>query len=143
MKRKRGYGSVERMGKAMASEKKHGKKARKKAKKFASYMQSELMIVFIVILLITAVMIGRVTYINRKDGERYEKRVLSQQSYVSSTVAYRRGSIVDRNGTVLASSDLVYNLILDAVILLEKEESLKDEKYEDGTSKQYMIRDAI
>lgn len=106
-------------------------------------MQSKLMFVFVVIMLVAAVLIGRLTYINRKNGERYEKRVLSQQSYTSSVVPYRRGSIVDRNGTVLASSDLVYNLILDAKLILEKEETLKNEKYEDGTSKQYMIRDAV
>ena len=34
-------------------------------------------------------------------------------SYDSRTIPYRRGDIVDRNGTYLATSEKVYNLILD------------------------------
>lgn len=85
-------------------------------------MQGKLLFVFSLLLVAVAVMIGRLTYVNRKDGVRFEKRVLSQQSYTSSVVPYRRGSITDRNGTVLATSDRVYNLILDAKIMLEDEE---------------------
>lgn len=99
----------------------------KKNKKFTSRMQANLLLVFCVILVIMFVLIGRIMYINREDGERYAKRVLSQQSYVSSTIPYKRGSIVDRNGVVLASSNKVYNVILDPKILLT------DEKYMEPT----------
>ena len=122
---------------------------RKKKKRFMRYMQGKLMVVFMIVLLAAGGLIGRITYINRKDGERYEKRVLSQQSYTSSTVPYQRGSITDRNGTVLASSDLMYNLILDAKLILQKEESLAEQTEEDiaagkdEITNQYMIRDAV
>ncbi len=122
---------------------------RKKKKRFMRYMQGKLMVVFMIVLLAAGGLIGRITYINRKDGERYEKRVLSQQSYTSSTVPYQRGSITDRNGTVLASSDLMYNLILDAKLILQKEESLAEQAEKDiadgkdEITNQYMIRDAV
>ncbi|HKL80840.1 MAG TPA: penicillin-binding protein 2, partial [Mobilitalea sp.] len=47
------------------------------------------------------------------DGDRYAKQVLSRQSYVSAVLPYKRGDILDRNGTVLARSELQYRLILD------------------------------
>ena len=50
----------------------------------------------------------------KNNNEEYTKIVLSQRStYDSRTIPYRRGDIVDRNGTYLATSDKVYNLILD------------------------------
>ncbi len=112
-------------------------------------MQNKLMTVFIIVLLAAAGLIGRLTYINRMDGERYERRVLSQQSYTSSVVPYKRGTITDRNGTVLASSDLMYNLILDARLILEQEEELAEQAQEDiaegkeEITNQYLIRDAV
>ena len=53
---------------------------RKKTKRFLRYMQGKLMVDFMIVLLAAGGLIGRITYINRKDGERYEKRVLYQQS---------------------------------------------------------------
>ncbi len=56
-------------------------------------------------------------YINYTSGEKYEKKVLSMQSYDSVTIPYQRGDIVDRNGTVLATSVAVYNVILDCSVM--------------------------
>lgn len=97
----------------------------KKIKKFTSRMQAKLMLVFCVLLMVMVALIVRLIYINNKDGERYEKRVLSQQSYVSSTIPYKRGSILDRNGVVLAASTKVYNVILDPKIILTDEDYLE------------------
>lgn len=48
-------------------------------------------------------------------NEEYSRKVLNQRStYNSRTLPYRRGDIVDRNGTYLATSNKVYNLIIDA-----------------------------
>lgn len=102
---------------------------KKKIKKFTSRMQAKLLLVFCVLLALMVTLIGRLIYLNHKDGARYEKRVLSQQSYVSSTKPFKRGSIVDSNGTVLASSDKVYNVILDPKIIS------MDEDYIDPTLK--------
>lgn len=98
----------------------------KKRKSFTHKMQAKLLLVFCVIIIALIALIGRLVYLNQKDGEKYAKRVLSQQTYTSSTIPYRRGSILDRKGTVLAASQKVYHLILDVkYMLLEKEDNLE------------------
>jgi stage V sporulation protein D (sporulation-specific penicillin-binding protein) len=89
-----------------------------KIKIFNSRMQARLLLVFCVITLLLAGLIGRLIYITQTDGERYAKQVLSRQSYVSGVLPYKRGEILDRNGTVLARSELRYRLILDPQNLL-------------------------
>ncbi len=69
------------------------------------------------------VLIGRLMYIEHTSGSRYEKIVLSQLEYDSSTIPYKRGDIVDSKGTVLATSVDVYNVILDAKLLNGDEEN--------------------
>lgn len=54
--------------------------------------------------------------------EKYTKVVLDQQQYDSRVIPFRRGDIVDRNGTKLATSERVYNVILDVKAMLEKDE---------------------
>lgn len=56
-------------------------------------------------------------YINYTSGEKYEKKVLSLQNYDSVTIPYQRGDIVDRNGTIMATSVAVYNVILDCSVM--------------------------
>ena len=72
--------------------------------------------------------IVRLVYINRVSGEQYKKRVLAQQDTKSQTLPYKRGDIYDRNGTVLATSEKVYNLILDPGVLWKNydEDAKKD-----------------
>lgn len=82
-------------------------------KKFSSRMQARLLLVFCVITLFLVALMGRLIYIMQADGERYAKHILSRQSYVSAVLPYKRGDILDRNGTVLARSELQYRLIID------------------------------
>ena len=77
-------------------------------------MQAKLVVLFIAVLLAFAVLILRLFMINRNNGNEYKKQVLSQRSYDSREIPYKRGSITDRNGTVLATSELIYNVIVDA-----------------------------
>ncbi|SES62400.1 peptidoglycan D,D-transpeptidase FtsI family protein [[Clostridium] polysaccharolyticum] len=86
---------------------------KKKKKKFGLFMQQNLLAVFLIVLLAFVGLIVRLVYLNYSVGDKYEKRVLSQQTYMSNAIAFKRGSILDRNGTVLAESIRVYNLILD------------------------------
>lgn len=88
-------------------------------------MQAKLLLVFCVIIIALIGLISRLVYLNRKDGEKYAKRVLSQQTYTSSILPYRRGSILDRKGTVLATSQKVYHLILDVKYMLLEKENLE------------------
>lgn len=57
-------------------------------------------------------------------GERYKRIVLNQQEYSSLTIPYKRGDIVDRNGTILATSMDVYNVILDCKVLNAKKDCI-------------------
>lgn len=100
----------------------------RKLRKFNSRMQASLLLVFCIIIIVFLVLIGRLFYLNNTDGDRYTKKVLSQQTYSYSTIPYKRGTITDRNGTVLAKSVKVYNLILDPYVMLEKEEYLEPTK---------------
>lgn len=76
-------------------------------------MQIKLLAVFAFVLLALVILLVRITYIITTKGNTYAKQVLSQQSYDSQTIPYRRGEILDRNGVILAKSDRVYNLIMD------------------------------
>ena len=68
----------------------------------------------IALLALVSLLVG-ITVINAKFGNKYTQQVLSQsqQQYTNKTLPFKRGSITDRNGTMLANSVKVYNLILD------------------------------
>lgn len=82
-------------------------------------MKRKLALLFVVIVLILIGIIIRLMYISKVSGEQYTKKVLVQQDTNSITLPYKRGDIYDRNGTVLATSEKVYNLILDPGVLWE------------------------
>ena len=88
-------------------------------------MQASLLLVFCVVTILMVGLMVRLIYLTNTDGERYAKHVLSRDTYVSNVLPYKRGSIIDRNGTVLAQSELQYRLILDAKRLNEKPEALE------------------
>ena len=75
-------------------------------------MQKKLVLLFAGIVLAFALLVGRITYINAFNGDKYSKIVLDQQQYQSRMIPFKRGDIVDRNGTKLATSQRVYNVIL-------------------------------
>lgn len=85
-------------------------------------MQKKLVMLFIAIVLAFVGLIGRTTYINATNGEKYTKIVLDQQQYNSRIIPFKRGDILDRNGTVIATSERVYNVILDAYVMLSKDD---------------------
>lgn len=93
--------------------------------KFTSKMQKKLVVLFMLVLLAFAGLFYRLYTITRDNGEKYKKQVLSQQEYDSTTIPYKRGSILDANGSVLAASEKVYNVILDSVAITDKEEYLE------------------
>ena len=70
---------------------------------------------FGVVLLALVCLLARITYINATNGNKYSRQVLSQaqQRYESNVLPARRGDIYDRNGNILATSNKVYNVILD------------------------------
>ena len=88
-------------------------------------IQGKLVVLIIFVLLAFAGLGLKLLFINMTKGEQYKKTVLSQQSYDSITIPYKRGDILDSNGNKLATSDKVYNLIIDAKQLLSKEDYLE------------------
>lgn len=102
-------------------------KKKRRPKIFTKTMKKKLLIVFLMVVLFLAVLIGRLIYIQRHKGEEYEKRVLSQQGYQSQTIPYQRGDILDSRGTILATSVDVYNVVLDCKLINE------DKKYIQST----------
>ena len=92
----------------------NGRRHKRGPRRFNHKMQAKLVVLFIAVLLAFAVLILRLLMINRNNGNEYKKQVLSQRSYDSREIPYKRGSITDRNGTVLATSELIYNVIVDA-----------------------------
>ena len=93
-------------------------------KKFPVRMQRKLVMLFMAIILAFVALVGRVTYINVTRGSSYTKIVLDQQNYSSRVIPYKRGDIVDRNGTRIATSERVYNVILDVVVLMSDEKNI-------------------
>lgn len=104
-------------------------KRKRKPKRFTQAMKKKLLVVFLLVMLLLIVLIVRLFYIRYTKGEEYEKRVLNQQGYESQTIPYQRGDILDSQGTILATSVDVYNVILDCKLINE------DEKYVEPTVK--------
>ena len=93
------------------------KRVKKKRVRILKRMQRKLLISFLIICALFVGLIGRLMFIEYSSGERYEKIVLSQQEYDSTTIPFQRGDVVVSKGTVLATSVDVYNVILDCKVL--------------------------
>ena len=90
---------------------------------FRKYMQEKLAITVLVITLALFALVLVLYNIVKNKGEDYNQIVLSHQDYESRTIPFKRGNIVDRNGTYLAISEKVYNLIIDPKQILENDEN--------------------
>jgi stage V sporulation protein D (sporulation-specific penicillin-binding protein) len=75
-------------------------------------------VAFFIIMMFLLVLATRILLINYNHGDAYSKQVLDHQSYTSTTISYKRGEILSSNGTVLAYSEKVYNLIFDPKLVL-------------------------
>lgn len=82
--------------------------------RFYQYMQFKLLFLFFALLVAFSILVVRLYMINRDNGEEYKKQVLSQQAYDSRELPFKRGTITDAKGTILANSQLVYNVIIDS-----------------------------
>lgn len=84
-------------------------------------------VAFLIFAVLLTVLAGRIAYINYSHGDTYSKAVLDHQTYTSTTIPYKRGEILTSNGTILAYSERVYNLIMDPKLILS------DAKYREPT----------
>jgi stage V sporulation protein D (sporulation-specific penicillin-binding protein) len=85
------------------------------ARQLRFYKLSMLLLVLLVILVFLSI---RLVKIVREHGEDYQRIVLSNQRYDSIIIPFRRGDIVDSKGTILATSEKVYNLVVDASVMM-------------------------
>lgn len=101
---------------------KRKQKQERKARVMAEHMRRKLgyLLVFLVFCLLF--LAYRLFAIVRDHGDEYNRKILTQQHYSSKTLPYRRGDIIDKNGTILATDEKVYNVILDTVAMNKKEE---------------------
>ena len=86
-------------------------------------MQEKLAITVLVIMLALFALVLVLYNLVKSKGESYNQIVLSHQDYESRTIPYKRGNIIDRNGTYLAISEKVYNLVVDPKQILDTEEN--------------------
>lgn len=94
----------------------------RKSKKFTVEMQKKLLFSFLAVIAFLIALSVILIRINLNKGEDYSKAVYDNFNYDSRVIPARRGDITDRNGTVLAYSTKVYNLIIDTKVLLSDEE---------------------
>ncbi len=84
----------------------------------AQNRRAKLAFLFGVSVLLLAGLSIRLVYIVKVHGAEYQKAVLQNQQYDTVTIPFRRGDIVDKNGTILATSEKVYNVVIDASVML-------------------------
>ena len=96
--------------------------------RFTQRMQRRLGIIFGIACILFIVMVVKIILIQTKSGQKYEKIVLAQQEYSSTNIPFQRGNILDSQGTALASSIDVYNVVLDCKALHQSKELVKSTK---------------
>ncbi|MGN1083467.1 MAG: hypothetical protein ACI4QX_00565, partial [Lachnospiraceae bacterium] len=100
-----------------------GEKKTKKRKRMTGKMQAALWVVFCLFLVGILIIMIRVAMVG--SNTRYAKASLSQKTGSDTVLPYKRGEILDRNGTVLAKSNKVYHMILDSRLLMNHSEYLE------------------
>ena len=95
---------------------------KKKRKRMTGKMQTTLWVVFCLFLVGILFVMIRVVVVGGNTS--YAKASLSQKTGMNTVLQYKRGDILDRNGTVLAKSDKVYHLILDSRLLVNNEDCI-------------------
>lgn len=101
------------------------RKKRRMVPKLNRKMKKKLLLLFGIITCAFVGLVFRLMYIEYTSGDTYTKKVLSLQSYDSVKLPFQRGNIVDKNGTILATSVAVYNVILDCSVMTSKDEYIE------------------
>ena len=94
----------------------------KKKKVFVKRMRQHLLCLLILFTIAFVGLVGRLIYINIDKGKKYSQRVLNQKNFESIAVPFKRGDIFDRNGSILATSNKVYNLVIEPKNILKDED---------------------
>ncbi len=92
---------------------------------FNTSMQKKLAAIIAIVVLALIALGIRIAYIDLAKGNEYAIKVLSQQGYTSRTIPYKRGDIQDRNGNIMATSVMVYNLVIDSKVIMSDKKYLE------------------
>ncbi len=93
------------------------KRSRKPRSTHRRARRNKLLGVFMVLLAALFALAIRMYSIVKVHGADYERIVLSNQQYDTTILPYKRGDIVDSKGTILATSEKVYNMVIDASVM--------------------------
>lgn len=99
----------------------------RRGKRFTPVMQKRLFIFVLVFTFGFAALGANLIRLNVVKGETYSRRALAQQVTENRTVPFKRGDIFDCNGTVLATSETIYNLILEPATVQRDTDSENDD----------------
>lgn len=102
-------------------------KKQKKIRIILPYMQKRLAFAFAIIMLALLALIIRLFILQKTKASEYNLKILSQQEYSSIKLPYKRGDILDRNGTYLAISQKVYDLILEPLHINSNDKAVVDD----------------
>ncbi len=100
-------------------------KEQMKQKRFSIKMQKKLAVLFVMLLLAFAVLVIRLGQLVNDNSNKYQKRVFEQQRYDSTTIPFKRGDILDAKGNKLATSEKVYNLVIDSAVMQDRKAYLE------------------
>ena len=117
------------------------RRRRGKPKRFSRKMCITVFLVFCVCLFTFGVLLFKIYRINSKDGDRYRKEALSQQSYTNTVLNYQRGDVKDRNNTTLAVSVRKYDLVLEPRTLGKEEK--KKQATVDAIAKTFGVASSV
>jgi stage V sporulation protein D (sporulation-specific penicillin-binding protein) len=90
-------------------------------------MRLRILAIFFLMILAAAFVFVSISLFMSKNGEAYRKQVLINKSYVGHSVKYKRGSILDRNGNVLAESRRIFHIALDPSVITATKVSTDDD----------------
>lgn len=91
----------------------------------------KIQVMLVIVALLLAGLGGRIFYIIYNRGDEYTQSVLNEQTQTNDTVLAKRGQIKTSDGTILAYSEKMYNVILDVAQLLSDDEESEDNLTDD------------
>lgn len=92
-------------------------RGKKQSKKINNRNLRQLNWLYILFVCVFTALSIRIFYIQQTKGEEYSEKTAPHNGLTSVAIPYRRGNITDCNGTLLATSEKVYNVIFDCKII--------------------------
>ena len=92
--------------------------------RFSKSNLSRLKTLFAVVIIAMLMLSVRIIYL--QNSKNTNKVSASTNTITSQTIPYRRGNITDRNGSLLATSEKVYNIVFDCKVINSDSERYKE-----------------